>query len=328
METRTERDRRRRAGPGGRPPVPPAVTGTAASRGRGSGRASARGRPPVPPAPSGSGGGATQPVRTRAGQSGRPVPRGTGRPAGLRQAPVPGRPGAPAGAGARGRRGSAAADPARGEPGPRRVSALDEAARSRANAARSATTRPPATDRRDRARKPSGQAAAQRRASPWRFRPAAPDRARTRPATSGRRPASGRPTADRLTSAAPRTAALRATGLGRARRAGVPRAPFILLVLSLLGGGLICLLVINTTLGTASFQIDRLQQSANTKQQQVQELEQQIAADQSPAKIAQEACLLGMRPQNEVQYLDLRTHKIVRQPPGSVVQSPQVGCRQ
>jgi hypothetical protein len=146
--------------------------------------------------------------------------------------------------------------------------------------------------------------------------------------TAGRRPASGSPAAETLISATPRSGAPRAAAVDRSGRTGVPRAPFILLVLSLLGGGLICLLVINTTLGTASFQIDKLQLSADAKQQQVQQLEQQIAADQSPAKIAQEACLLGMRPQQEVEYLDLGTGKIVRQPKGSVLQSPQVGCSQ
>jgi hypothetical protein len=114
----------------------------------------------------------------------------------------------------------------------------------------------------------------------------------------------------------------------RARGGRVPRAPFILLVLCLLGGGLICLLVINTTLGGASFQIDRLQQSANARALQVQRLEQQIAADESPTKIAQEACLLGMRPQQQLQFIDLRTHKVLAQPAGTIVQAPQVGCAQ
>jgi hypothetical protein len=108
----------------------------------------------------------------------------------------------------------------------------------------------------------------------------------------------------------------------------VPRAPFILLVLCMLGGGLICLLVINTTLGGASFQIDQLQQSANAREQQVQRLEEQIAGDEAPAKIAQEACLLGMRPQQQAAYLDLSTHKVLSQPPSAIMQTPQAGCDQ
>ncbi len=97
-------------------------------------------------------------------------------------------------------------------------------------------------------------------------------------------------------------------------------------MLCLLGGGLICLLVINTTLGAASFEIDNLQHSANARILQEQALQLQIAGDESPAKIAREACLLGMRPQQQLQYLDLRTHKVVDQPAGVPVQAPQVGC--
>jgi hypothetical protein len=94
------------------------------------------------------------------------------------------------------------------------------------------------------------------------------------------------------------------------RTAGVPRAPFVLLVLSLLGGGLICLLVINTTLGATSFQIDHLQQAASAKELQAQQLQNQLATDESDAKIQQEACRLGMRPRQQLEFLDLRTHRL------------------
>ena len=104
----------------------------------------------------------------------------------------------------------------------------------------------------------------------------------------------------------------------------VPRAPFVLLVLALLGGGLICLLVINTTLGATSFQIDRLQQSANASTRQADELQQQLATDRSDARIEQEACSLGMRPQQQLEFLDLRTHRV--QASGSVVATP-AWCR-
>jgi hypothetical protein len=90
----------------------------------------------------------------------------------------------------------------------------------------------------------------------------------------------------------------------------VPRAPFVLLVLSLLGGGLISLLVINTTLGATSFEIDHLQHSVNTKTLQVEQLKNQLATDESDSKIEQEACLLGMRPQQRLEFLDLRTHRL------------------
>jgi hypothetical protein len=83
--------------------------------------------------------------------------------------------------------------------------------------------------------------------------------------------------------------------------AGLPRMPFILLVLALLGGGLICLLVINTTLGATSFQIDHLQQEVNARMLQAQLLQ---------AQIAQEARNLGMRPERQPEWLNLRTHRL------------------
>jgi hypothetical protein len=90
--------------------------------------------------------------------------------------------------------------------------------------------------------------------------------------------------------------------------------PFVLLVLVLLGGGLICLLVINTTLGATSFRISRLQSSGAALATQAQNLQQQIAAEQSPAQIARRAYQLGMRVQVKGNILDLRTHRSYQLP--------------
>lgn len=97
--------------------------------------------------------------------------------------------------------------------------------------------------------------------------------------------------------------------------------PFVLLVLALLGGGLICLLVINTTLGATSFRISRLQSTGAALATQAQNLQQQIAAEQSPAQIARRAYQLGMRVQVNGNILDLRTlrtYKLPGQPSATV----------
>jgi len=94
----------------------------------------------------------------------------------------------------------------------------------------------------------------------------------------------------------------------------VPRVPFVLLVLGLLGGSLVCLLVINTTLGAASFRISQLQKKSASLSTQEQNLRQQVAAEQAPAAIAQRAYALGMRGQSSTTILDLRSGQIYRLP--------------
>lgn len=88
------------------------------------------------------------------------------------------------------------------------------------------------------------------------------------------------------------------------------RMSFVLLVLGLLGGGLISLLVVNTTLAAASISISRLQQHNSAQIQLVQELQQQVASERSPAVIEREAARLGMRTQQLPSFVDLRTRKI------------------
>jgi hypothetical protein len=94
----------------------------------------------------------------------------------------------------------------------------------------------------------------------------------------------------------------------------VRRTSFVLLLLGLLGGGLVCLLVVNTTLAANSIEIENLQQQNAASAQHVQELEQQVAAEGSAAQIAREARRLGMRPDGHLTFIDLRTKRILAQP--------------
>ncbi len=80
-----------------------------------------------------------------------------------------------------------------------------------------------------------------------------------------------------------------------------------MLLLGLLGGGLVCLLVVNTTLAANSIQINRLEQANAARTQRIQELQQEVTAKQSAAVIAKEASNLGMRPEQVPAFLDLRT---------------------
>jgi hypothetical protein len=107
---------------------------------------------------------------------------------------------------------------------------------------------------------------------------------------------------------------------GGGRRAA-SRTPFILLLLGLLGGGLVCLLVINTTLAAASYRINNLQQSNTAAAQRVQQLEQQVATEESPSSIEQRARQLGLRMQPVLNFVDLQTGRRYTMPasaPGAV----------
>ena len=84
------------------------------------------------------------------------------------------------------------------------------------------------------------------------------------------------------------------------------RTPFVFLIVGLLGGGLLCLLLINTILDTGAYQITQLQQENATLVQQTQELQARIAQEESPAVLAGKASQLGMQEPGLLHFLDLR----------------------
>jgi hypothetical protein len=92
------------------------------------------------------------------------------------------------------------------------------------------------------------------------------------------------------------------------------RTSFVLLLLGLLGGGMVCLLVVNTTLAANSIEIRTLQQKNANVSEQVQELQQQVATARSATAIQAEARKLGMRPDPHLVFLNLHSKRIVAQP--------------
>ena len=135
---------------------------------------------------------------------------------------------------------------------------------------------------------------------------------RTRGVPGGRPPGPAQLTAPRHTRPvtapgtrpAPRTAGLRA-------RSRAPRMPFILLLVGLLGGALVSLLVISTTLAQGAFRVTSLQeQNANLAREQ-QTLTNEVAQAGNPAVIAQKAEQLGMRANPHLGFIDPKTGKII-----------------
>ena len=200
---------------------------------------------------------------------------------------------------------AAGSSPRRGTSGPRRAAA---AGSRRAAAAAPAPGRQPhpaearsaGTRTRSAGPRPTG-------ARPANVRPGAARSATARPAAPPvpRRGGQGSP------SAAVRTAR---PALAGHRPAPESRTRFVFLVVGLLGGGLVCLLIINTILASGAFQITALQQDNVPLAQRVQTLQAQIAAEESPASLAHRAAQLGMQMQPRLRFLNLSTGRLQSQP--------------
>jgi hypothetical protein len=133
--------------------------------------------------------------------------------------------------------------------------------------------------------------------------------ARTRP---GRSPATGTP----VTPATPGTGTTQRGARQAAATGAVPesRTRFVFLVVALLGGGLLCLLLVNTVLATGAFQITALQQGNVSLAQQEQALQARIAAQEAPSALAERAKALGMVETRLIHFIDLKNGKIISEP--------------
>ncbi len=110
-----------------------------------------------------------------------------------------------------------------------------------------------------------------------------------------------KPGAPRPAAAKPKPVAQRAVDAsgaqpvaGRTRRA--PRAPFVLLVVGLLCGGLVSLLLLNTVLAQDSFELNDLRASTDELRQQAEELDKQVMYLTGPEAIAEQARGRGAAP--------------------------------
>lgn len=88
-------------------------------------------------------------------------------------------------------------------------------------------------------------------------------------------------------------------------RSSAPRAPFVVLVLFVLGVGLVGLLLLNTNLQQSSFELRDLEQETRLLRDRHAELSQLVAQQASPEELAERADALGMVPAEERQYLVL-----------------------
>ena len=100
-------------------------------------------------------------------------------------------------------------------------------------------------------------------------------------------------------------------------RRGAPRAPFVLLVVTLLGSGLIVLLLLNTAVAQDSFRLTELRQQAAQLDDRQELLQRQIADLSAPQQLAEAAEALGMVPGDVPRFL--------RTPGGEVLGGTEAG---
>ncbi|MBW3647074.1 MAG: hypothetical protein KY440_04785 [Actinobacteria bacterium] len=101
-------------------------------------------------------------------------------------------------------------------------------------------------------------------------------------------------------------------------RPALPRATFLVLLVSLLVGGLIGLLMLNTVLARDAFVLDRLKEQGRALADQEQALEREVELLRSPQSLAVRATELGMVQAGPPAFLRL--------PDGTVLGAPVPGA--
>ena len=94
-----------------------------------------------------------------------------------------------------------------------------------------------------------------------------------------------------------------------------PRAPFVLLVLTLVVAGVLGILVLNTKINENAFRLHDLQEQQTALDQQEQQLERELADRESPGSLAAAARRLGLVPAGNPAF--------IRMPDGRVIGVPQ-----
>lgn len=130
--------------------------------------------------------------------------------------------------------------------------------------------------------------------------------------------------------------ALTTAALDRARlavvprlRSRAPRVPFLMLVSLLLLGGVVGLLLFNTSMQQASFTATRLEDEAAVLQAREEAYATQLDALRNPDRIALMACRHGMVVGPQARFVDLRTGAISAVPEQGtpVADTPKVPCQ-
>lgn len=119
----------------------------------------------------------------------------------------------------------------------------------------------------------------------------------------------------------------KAAGLRLVRpvRSRARRAPFVTVVLTVLGAGLVGLIIMSTVLQAQSFEAAKLDRQAASLKTQQQAIAREVDRLQSPANVASRAIAIGMVPNANPAFLRLFDGKVFGKPvaaePGSNIRS-------
>ncbi len=105
-------------------------------------------------------------------------------------------------------------------------------------------------------------------------------------------------------------------------RTGAPRAPFVVLLGTLLIGGLAGLLFLHTALAEDSFRLHDLKVRSAVLTDREQALEQQVALEASPRRLAAKAEALGMVRSENPAFIRLSDGKVLGRPKAGVAPPP------
>jgi cell division protein FtsB len=94
----------------------------------------------------------------------------------------------------------------------------------------------------------------------------------------------------------------------------VPRAPFILLLLFVVVGGVLGILLVNTKVNENAFQLKDLERQQAALDRQEQDLKKQIAEYEAPNNLAAQARRLGLVPADSPAFIRLPDGRVIGVP--------------
>jgi hypothetical protein len=94
----------------------------------------------------------------------------------------------------------------------------------------------------------------------------------------------------------------------------LPRAPFLVLVVSIVVVGVLGVLVLNTRINENAFRLDSLRQQQSALDQQEQALNRELAQRESPGELRAAAARLGLVPAGTPAFINLPDGRVVGVP--------------